>query len=68
MTETKLSVDFDSACMNYVPNKRLTDLIFENLKQYGDAEYDKFDLAYATRYRMTLTTSQVEKMKRKINF
>ena len=27
MTETKLSVDFDSACMNYVPNKRLTDLI-----------------------------------------
>lgn len=66
MTETKLSVDFDSACMNYVPNKRLTDLIFENLKQYGDAEYDKFDLAYASRYRMTLTTSQVEKMKKKL--
>ncbi|MTD41852.1 amidohydrolase [Erwinia sp. CPCC 100877] len=50
MTETELEIVFDSACANYLPNKAMTTVMYENLKEYGQLNLTEEDQAYSQRY------------------
>lgn len=47
MTETTVSIEMDKACSNYVPNRRLEEIMYENLLEFSDFQYTKDDLEYA---------------------
>lgn len=59
MTETKVSVRFDKACSNYIPNDTLNFVLKDKLDQYGLPEYDENELAYAHKMAQTITQEEV---------
>ncbi len=50
MTGTDLDIDIDCACANYVPNKVLSIMMDENLRNFGSLNLTKEDLEYEKRY------------------
>ena len=50
MTETELTIDFDSACYNYLPNQAVTAAMQANMEQYGSLGLTEEDQQYAQRY------------------
>lgn len=59
MTETKVTVRFDKACSNYIPNHTLNVLVNEKLQHFGLPDYDEKELAYAKKMAKTITTEEV---------
>lgn len=55
MTETEVTIDFDSACYNYLPNHAVTTAMYENLLTEGEMALSSADLEYAQRYYDSLT-------------
>ncbi|MDF2067766.1 M20 family metallopeptidase [Bacillus sp. Cr_A10] len=60
MTETKVSVRFDKACSNYIPNHTLNMIINEKLQHFGLPEYNGEELNYAHKMAKTITSEEVE--------
>jgi aminobenzoyl-glutamate utilization protein B len=63
MTGTELDIEFDSACLDYMPNKTLSADMYENLKDYGKLDLTPEDMNYEQRYFNTLEPSVVEDIK-----
>ncbi len=60
MTGTKMSIRFDKACSNYIPNHTLNEVVDAKLHQYGLPTYTEEEKAYATRMAKTITPEEVE--------
>lgn len=59
MTDTKMSIRFDKACSEYIPNHTLNEVLYDSLLHVGLPQYSVEDLAYAN--KMTNTISPQEK-------
>ncbi|WP_017347335.1 M20 family metallopeptidase [Pantoea sp. A4] len=55
MTDTTMTVRFDKACSNYVPNRALEAVMERYLHQFGLPEYSVEEQAFAAEIRATLT-------------
>ncbi|MBP2196141.1 M20 family metallopeptidase [Pantoea cypripedii] len=55
MTDTQMTVRFDKACSNYVPNRALEAVMDGYLRQFGLPEYSAEERAFATQIRATLS-------------
>ena len=55
MTDTQMTVRFDKACSNYVPNRALEAVMEGHLRQFGLPEYSAEERAFATQIRATLS-------------
>ncbi|ATP41674.1 amidohydrolase [Solibacillus sp. R5-41] len=68
MTETKVTVKFDKACSNYIPNDTINKIIFDKLNDVGLPEYSEEELTYAKQMTSTITQQELmsakEEMKR----
>ncbi|WP_274307916.1 M20 family metallopeptidase [Solibacillus daqui] len=68
MTETKVTVKFDKACSNYIPNDTINKIIFDKLQDVGLPEYSDEEYAYAKQMASTITQQELmsakEEMKR----
>lgn len=60
MTETEVEIVFDSACANYLPNKEMTTIMYENLKEFGDLNLTDEDQEYSRRYYDSLNETTKE--------
>lgn len=59
MTGTKVSVRFDKACSNYIPNDTLNIVLQDKLEQFGLPEYDEYELSYAQKMAQTITQEEI---------
>ena len=59
MTGTKVSVRFDKACSNYIPNDTLNIVLQDKLEQFGLPEYNENELSYAQKMAQTITQEEV---------
>ncbi|MEG0261389.1 MAG: amidohydrolase, partial [Lysinibacillus sp.] len=59
MTETKVTVKFDKACSNYIPNDTINKIIFDKLKEVGLPEYSKEEYVYAEQMASTITQQEL---------
>lgn len=60
MTDTQMTVRFDKACSNYVPNRALEAVMERNLHQFGLPDYSAEEHAFAAAIRATLTKDDLE--------
>ena len=60
MTGTKMSIRFDKACSNYIPNHTLNQIVDAKLHQYGLPTYTEEEKVYATKMSQTITPEEVE--------
>ncbi|MGD6875810.1 M20 family metallopeptidase [Bacillus infantis] len=60
MTETELSIEFDKACSNYIPNRSLERILHESLLEAGIETPDEQDEAYAKKLWDTLSEGEKE--------
>ncbi|KAB2338571.1 amidohydrolase [Cytobacillus depressus] len=58
MTETKLTIDFDKACSNYIPNRALEQILHEKLVEAGPGEASVADKAFAKKIWHSLTEGE----------
>lgn len=54
MTETELTVTWDSACAEYVVNDVLSQVVYKNMQELGTIVYTEEELSYAEKIRGTL--------------
>lgn len=59
MTETEVSIHFDKACSNYVPNRHLEKILYEKLVETGVEEFTEEERRFAE--KMWETFSEEEK-------
>lgn len=59
MTETEVSIRFDKACSNYVPNRHLEKILYEKLVETGGEEFTEEERQFAE--KMWQTFSEEEK-------
>ncbi|WP_116474728.1 M20 family metallopeptidase [Zobellella maritima] len=59
MTETELTVRFDKACSNFVPNRHLERLMYQHMRALGLPDYSDEEQAFAAQIRETLNESDV---------
>lgn len=55
MTDTQMTVRFDKACSNYVPNRALEAVMERNLHHFGLPHYSAQEQAFAAAIRATLS-------------
>ncbi|MFJ5771857.1 M20 family metallopeptidase [Psychrobacillus sp. NPDC093180] len=60
MTETKVTVRFDKACSNYIPNDTLNIVLQDQLEHFGLPNYDDKELSYAQKMAKTITQEEVD--------
>jgi len=60
MTGTKMSIKFNKACSNYIPNDSLNKVLYEKLKEYGLPSYTNEELEYAQKMSNTITPEEVD--------
>ncbi|GGA33285.1 M20 family metallopeptidase [Psychrobacillus lasiicapitis] len=60
MTETKVTVRFDKACSNYIPNDTLNIVLQDQLEHFGLPNYDDKELSYAHKMAQTITQEEVD--------
>ena len=58
MTETEVTVHFDKACSNYMPNKVYSKLMSEVMFEVGAPNFDEEDLAFAKELHDSLTEDE----------
>ena len=59
MTGTKVTVRFDKACSNYIPNDTLNVVLQDKLEHFGLPHYDDSELDYAQKMAQTITQEEV---------
>ncbi|CAM3812541.1 M20 family metallopeptidase [Mesobacillus thioparans] len=60
MTETELSIEFDKACSNYIPNRSLEKLLHESLVEAGTEKPGEEEVAFAEELWSTLSDGEKE--------
>lgn len=60
MTGTKVTVRFDKACSNYIPNDTLNIVLQDQLEAFGLPNYDEKELSYARKMASTITVEEVD--------
>ncbi|TQR16537.1 M20 family metallopeptidase [Psychrobacillus soli] len=60
MTGTKVTVRFDKACSNYIPNDTLNIVLQDKLEAFGLPNYDEKELSYAYKMASTITTEEID--------
>lgn len=55
MTETQMTVHFDKACSNYMPNKIYSKLMAECMAEVGAPQFDDTDIAFAKELHASLS-------------
>ncbi|RYI28827.1 amidohydrolase [Bacillus infantis] len=60
MTETELTIEFDKACSNYIPNRGLERILHESLLEAGIEKPDEQEEAYAKQLWDTLSEGEKE--------
>ncbi|MDL4914739.1 MAG: M20 family metallopeptidase [Enterobacterales bacterium endosymbiont of Blomia tropicalis] len=63
MTDTQMTVRFDKACSNYVPNRALEAVMERYLHQFGLPDYSDEERAFAAEIRATLTKDDLRNAK-----
>lgn len=58
MTETEVSIQFDKACSNYVPNRLLEKVLYEKFVETGVEEYTKEEKSFAEKMWNTLSDDE----------
>ncbi len=58
MTETELSIEFDKACSNYIPNRSLEKLLHESLVEAGTEEPAEDEAVFARELWSTLSDGE----------
>lgn len=58
MTETELTIVFDKACSNYIPNRALEEVLYEKLVEAGAGEPTEEDKEYAKNIWDSLTDGE----------
>lgn len=60
MTETDLSIEFDKACSNYIPNRSLEKLLYDSLLEAGTEKPGEEEVAFARELWSTLSDGEKE--------
>lgn len=60
MTETELSIQFDKACSNYIPNRSLEKILHDSLLEAGTEEPTNDEITYARELWSTLSDGEKE--------
>jgi aminobenzoyl-glutamate utilization protein B len=60
MTETELSIEFDKACSNYIPNRNLEQVLYRNLVEVGIESPTADEKTFASEIWSTLTEAEQE--------
>src|SRR5699024_394175 len=58
MTETEVSIHFDKACSNYIPNRNLERILYDKLVETGVEEFTEAEKKFAEEIWMTLTEGE----------
>lgn len=62
MTDTELTIELDSACFDYIPNKTLTTQMHENLEFIGPAVFTPEEITYEQKYFDTVPDTTKEQL------
>lgn len=57
MTETEVEIVFDKGCSNYLPNRELEKVLYNNMVKAGAPEFDQNDMNFAQAIRETFSKS-----------
>jgi aminobenzoyl-glutamate utilization protein B len=68
MTETELTVEFDGACSEILPNDALEQVLYQNVKALGGVPFDATDQATAARFAAGLDPREVRTAKTAIGW
>jgi aminobenzoyl-glutamate utilization protein B len=60
MTETELSIEFDKACSNYIPNRSLEKLLYKSLQEAGIEKPSETEITFAEKLWSTLSEGEKE--------
>ncbi len=58
MTETELAIEFDKACSNYIPNRSLEKILYENLLETGIEKPSEDEITFAEKLWYTLSEGE----------
>ncbi|MCF6409970.1 M20 family metallopeptidase [Pseudalkalibacillus salsuginis] len=58
MTETELAIEFDKACSNYIPNRSLEKILYENLLETGIEKSSEDEITFAEKLWYTLSEGE----------
>lgn len=67
MTDTQMTVHFEKACSNYVPNRRLEQAMYQYVCDFGLPEYNDEERRFATEIRQTLSKDDLRNAKLNIS-
>lgn len=59
MTETKVKMVFDRGTNEYKGNKEIEKIMFKNLKKFENIEYSTEEIAYAKKFKDTLSEKEI---------
>ncbi|MFB9070211.1 amidohydrolase [Citricoccus parietis] len=68
MTETELTIEFDGACSEVLPNEVLEQVLYENVKELGAVPFDAEDQATAARFAAGLDEREVRTAKKSLGW
>lgn len=60
MTGTTMTMRFDKACSNYVPNQQLESLMYQYVKALGTPKYSAEEQQFAAKIHATLTEQDID--------
>src|SRR5690606_23000761 len=60
MTETELTIEFDKACSNYIPNRSLEKILYQSLQEAGIEKPNQEEKAFAEKLWATLSDGEKE--------
>lgn len=63
MTDTKMTLRFDKACSNYIPNRALEQVMASYVRAFGVPQYSDEEVAFARQIRATLTPDDIRNAK-----
>ena len=58
MTETELTIVFDKACSNYLPNRALEEILYDKLVEVGPGEPSEADKQFAEKIWNSLSEGE----------
>ena len=60
MTETELTIEFNNACSNYIPNRSLEKLLYKGLTATSEQTPTKDEILFAEKMWNSLSISEQE--------
>ncbi|WP_107923914.1 amidohydrolase [Lysinibacillus parviboronicapiens] len=66
MTETNVTIKFDKACSNYLPNDTINKIIYEKLQKVGLPHYTNEEMAYAVDMHHSISPHEMQSAKEEI--